>query len=437
MDSTKIDWHLWRPRYSKGQMKVFLGMLAFIAVAIVTYEIYEHKPTFLSNIDTDFIGEALVLGIALPVLFGFVVFQWIQARSEKFQLARLLSLRSEFNRRLSQLRTWDELADLLVRFPAKAAPLCGASLMVYNPNYLEFQQAAAWKEELEKDVSHYWIPLAYQEHLVAALVLFYPSGTRLSLAEISFFKDLSTEMALAVKLMHPILNSETLAEAFVAVDRQIARDLHDTLAQDLAFLRLKLEHLSGSGNSRDIQVMRQDLQALRRSADQAYEQVRGKLIRLYPDSSGDLVAALGLVTESTGRQSTFDVHYRTEGQPRSLPEQISHNIVAIVQEALVNAGKHSQANSVDVRLIWARDGLFVKVDDNGIGFNPAQVPGNGHMGLNLMAERARAIQGQLEVESLPGTGTEVTLRVTFPPHENHAAAAGDPVEKPLERGARR
>jgi len=411
-----------------------LWVLAFFAIAIVSYEIYEHRPSFLPDIDTVFIGEALVLGIAFPVLSGFFLFQWMRARSEKLQLARLLSLRSEFNRRLSQVRSWDELADLLVRFPGKVAPLSGVSLMVYNPNYLEFEQAADWNEEHSEQVSYQSIPLAYQAQLVAVLVLACPPRTRLSLAEISFFKDVSTEMALAVKLIHPILNSETLADAFVAVDRQIARDLHDTLAQDLAFLRLKLDHLSGNGHNRDIRLMHQDLQALRRSADHAYAQVRGKLHGLYPNSGGDLVAALGLVVQSTERQSKLDIHFRTEGQPRSLPDQVSHNIVAIVQEALVNAGKHSMANKVEVRLIWAKDGLFVKVDDNGIGFNPAQAPENGHMGLKLMAERARAIQGQMEVESLPGTGTEVTLRITFPANGNQTLLNEDPVREPNQRG---
>jgi signal transduction histidine kinase len=252
------------------------------------------------------------------------------------------------------------------------------------------------------------------------------------MAEITFLKDISTEMALAVKLMHPALNSETLAEAFVALDRQIASELHDTLAQDLAFLRLKLDHLSGNGEGRAVLLMQQDLQAMRRSVHQAYQQVRGRLNGMYPASGGELIPALALVIEGIRRQSKLGVQFRMEGQARRLPEQVSHNIAAIVQEALVNASKHSHADNAEVRLIWAKGGLFVQVADNGIGFNMEQAQVNGHIGLKLMAERARAIQGQLEVESLPGTGTEVTLRIALPPVENHVANHAVPTHESLK-----
>jgi signal transduction histidine kinase len=433
MNSTKIDWHLWKPRYSRGQIKIFLWILVFLALAVITYETIEHRPSFLTNIDSLYIAEAVVLGLGFPLLFGGILIQWLRARSEKFQLARLLSLRSEFNRRLSQVRSWEELADMLAHFPAKVAPLVGGSLMVYNPNFQDFETAAGWSDEPDEPVSQHWLPLAYQEQLVAVLVLSYLSASRLSMAELSFFKDISTEMALAVKLMHPALNNKALADTFVAVDRRLARDLHDSLAQNLAFIRLKLDHLSGDGNGSEIQLMQQDLQALRQSAAQAYDQVRGKLHVLHPHDGGDLEAALSQVAQNTGWQSRVDIQFRSEGLPRNLPEQVSHNIVAIVQEALVNAGKHSQADIVEVRLIWVKDGLFVKVYDNGIGFRPDRVGGNGHMGFDLMMERARAIQAQLEVESLPGTGTEITLRIAFPNGENEPLDNGIPLNIPSER----
>jgi signal transduction histidine kinase len=88
---------------------------------------------------------------------------------------------------------------------------------------------------------------------------------------------------------------------------------------------------------------------------------------------------------------------------------IEQGVFRIVQEALANVARHSQANSVEIALVYANDDITLTVTDDGRGFD---VDGKrGGIGLNSMQERAEALGGNLTVESVQGTGTSVSCTV--------------------------
>lgn len=86
-------------------------------------------------------------------------------------------------------------------------------------------------------------------------------------------------------------------------------------------------------------------------------------------------------------------------------------IYRVAQEAIANAGRHARATQVDVELKATGESAFLRIRDDGLGFDPVAARAGGRLGLDGMAERARLVGGELDLRSSPGAGTEVTLRL--------------------------
>ena len=111
------------------------------------------------------------------------------------------------------------------------------------------------------------------------------------------------------------------------------------------------------------------------------------------------------------------VHFKAINFPPEvrLPDTVEISMYRVVQEALTNAARHANARNVDVILEYRLDKIVLLVEDNGIGFDPSQVPPTGHLGLIGMQERAEMIGATLHVESEPGCGTIIVMEV---PHDS-------------------
>jgi signal transduction histidine kinase len=95
----------------------------------------------------------------------------------------------------------------------------------------------------------------------------------------------------------------------------------------------------------------------------------------------------------------------------SLSDGRRAQLLQITREALSNSARHSGASRATIRLTGDDDGLLLLIEDNGRGFDPAGVPGGEHQGLINMRDRAMSLGGQLEVDSAPGSGTRITVRL--------------------------
>jgi PAS domain S-box-containing protein len=201
--------------------------------------------------------------------------------------------------------------------------------------------------------------------------------------------------------------------------RRIARELHDQLGQQLTALRLTLAALDTP--SIDAAAVRAQIDTLQELAEQLDEDVSFRVWELTPtvlEKSG-LPDAL---REYVARWSKhFDLavqlHITDDDGPR-LPREIETTMYRLTQEALNNVIKHANATHVDVILEWKRGGASLIVEDNGVGFAAdAKTPGLGLVG---MRERASLVGADLQIESEPGRGTTIILRVPL----TAAAAAG-------------
>ncbi len=189
--------------------------------------------------------------------------------------------------------------------------------------------------------------------------------------------------------------------AVLAERRRVARELHDGLAQELAFLAsygrtLAKRGAEGPGNVQPL------VQAAERALGESREVVRD--LARPPQEPFDtvLAQAAGDVAERAG------LHLRLELDPRAAPEASTrHALVRIVREAVSNAANHARAREVVVQLI-AQPRLRVSISDDGSGFDQSQANGSGY-GLVSMRERADAFGGTMWLDSTPGHGTTVTV----------------------------
>ncbi len=208
--------------------------------------------------------------------------------------------------------------------------------------------------------------------------------------------------------------AEKVESLTLAAERQrMARELHDTLAQGLAGLILQLEAL-------EAQLGKGEVTKAALIAGQAKDRARATLtearrtiddLRSRPDLSDPLPDVLRREVErfstATGIPCALDL---PEGL--SLPAALAENVARCIGEGLTNVARHARASSVEVSITQDGPLVTVTVRDDGIGFDPAVAEGQpGHYGLLGLRERARIAGGSLEVESAPGAGTTLRLRV--------------------------
>jgi two-component system, NarL family, sensor kinase len=193
--------------------------------------------------------------------------------------------------------------------------------------------------------------------------------------------------------------------------RRIAREMHDDWTQRLAVLAIdaaKLEkQLEPSSHAHgQLQQMRGELVRLS-------EDVHALSRHLHPSILDDLglVAALRSECASVTRRESVAVAYRSDDVTPSLPKDVALCIYRVAQEALRNVVKHAGTKEARVSLISSGRELILTIHDRGVGFDVEGMRSREGLGLSSMAERVRLVRGELAVDSEPGHGTTVTVRV--------------------------
>jgi two-component system, chemotaxis family, CheB/CheR fusion protein len=196
--------------------------------------------------------------------------------------------------------------------------------------------------------------------------------------------------------------------------RNVARDLHDHLGQQLTGLRIKLEnHKQSCGNEASHRAEVEQIQAIAEQLDADVDFLAWELRPASLDEFG-LPAALSNYVQEWSKHFDIPAEFHTTGLERQrLPPEVEINLYRIAQEALNNISKHAEAKGVDVLLERRDHHVALIVEDNGKGFEPdgAAKPDGKKIGLQNMRERAAYVGGMLEIESTPGEGTTIFARV--------------------------
>ncbi len=194
---------------------------------------------------------------------------------------------------------------------------------------------------------------------------------------------------------------------------RIARDMHDGPAQSMSNLVLQAEILERLVHKPE--AILTELQDFKSSVRNALDETRQLIFDLRPMTLDDLglVPTLRRYTREYTEQQGILVRLNVVGEERRLPGNIEGTLFRIIQEALTNAHKHSQAKMVEVGLDLTGERIHANVRDDGIGFDVRKVEAglaeNRNLGLVSMRERCELEHGTLEIRSQPGKGTEIRM----------------------------
>jgi two-component system, NarL family, nitrate/nitrite sensor histidine kinase NarX len=264
------------------------------------------------------------------------------------------------------------------------------------------------------------VPLQHGGQLQGTYNLFLQERFELPEEVVLLFCSISEHLGMALE--NARLKRENLRIRLMNERQMMAAEVHDSLAQTLAYMKMRMAMLQDALRDSNAEGANKYAGDVGHALDEAYSQLRELLgqfrSRMDPLGLQHALAQLasnfrertGIVCEFDNRVADLRVSVDQEAQ-----------VFFIVQEGLANVGRHSQATRAQLTLEGAGDHYMITLDDNGRGGSAAQVEANSgedkflhsnHFGLSIMRERARLIGGRVDVDNLPTGGFRV--RLTFP-----------------------
>ncbi len=258
------------------------------------------------------------------------------------------------------------------------------------------------------------VPLESKENNLGSLIFVKAGQNVFTDNDIRLLVLIGRQVAVAIdnaRLLDRVQNLAVLEER----DR-IAREMHDGLAQVLGYLNLQTHTIEQMLSTLKVAQVQEEIRQMRKVVQDAYADVRECILSLRTSisSSGGLLPTLAEYLSDFEKQAKIPVELVVEnGVPARFPSAVEVQLVRIVQEALTNVRKHSRATMAWVRIEGDANGTRVMVEDNGRGFFVQAVAGQDrqHFGLQTMRERAESVGCELLIDSDPGKGTKVIVRL--------------------------
>lgn len=237
-----------------------------------------------------------------------------------------------------------------------------------------------------------------------------------------------------------IIREKVERESVHCERQRIARELHDNLLQGLVGMAIKLrgcfrglelckvdvgerlKELAPSPKEFDrvwpqveqtLEKNRQSLQGIQSMLDACSEESRASVLYLRSGVSErtGLVRALRDALKPFSKMPGLVLEVHVAGEGVALQTELERNLMLAAKEAVTNAVKHASATQIDVCLTYSRDSLVLDITDDGKGFDLEKEPARGHFGLQGMRERMKFFGANVDIDSIPGRGTEVLIRL--------------------------
>ena len=252
------------------------------------------------------------------------------------------------------------------------------------------------------------IPLTHKEQVIGMLTL--------SSSESNHYLPRHAALALAianqaaVALENARLYEQAQELAALEERQRLARELHDSVSQALYGITLGT-HTARTLLDRDPRKVAEPLNYVLSQAEAALTEMRALIFELRPESLENDGLVVALSRQGAALHARHNIEVATElCEEPDIPLKAKQELYRVAQEALHNTFKHARANKVNLRLESTADGLLLEVSDDGLGFDMTQsFP--GHLGLHSMRERVARLGGILQIESTPGQGTQILVRL--------------------------
>ena len=258
----------------------------------------------------------------------------------------------------------------------------------------------------------YAVPLRYKGKVLGVYNIFLDNPEPLPKDIRYLFNSISEHLGMALE--NTRLTRENMRISLMNERTMLANQIHDSLAQTLAYAKMRLSVLNEAMADGDQDRSNRYLGDVEEAVDMAYSELRN-LITQFRDriDPRGLVPALQEMAESFRRKANADVDFLNVAQDVVLTPEEEIQVFHIIQEALYNISKHSRARHVVVTLDLHENQYVVNVADDGVGLaTHAPTDMGKSFGLTIMRERAAKLGGKLTIESRPAGGTIV--RLSFP-----------------------
>ncbi|WP_417659229.1 ATP-binding protein [Pseudidiomarina sp.] len=257
----------------------------------------------------------------------------------------------------------------------------------------------------------YRFPIDREDHNYGVLVARCPTSEQLSDWQQQLIQSVADQLAVALSLKQE--EEQVRRLALIQERTVIARELHDSLAQALSYLKIQVTRLNKAIEKDNREVIEDVSKELKEGLNAAYRQLRELLttFRLKVDGAG-MLHALQTTMKQFNDQSdiAFRLDYQLESTPLVPHEEI--HLLQIIREACQNAIHHSQGTDVVVKLAQdENNGIRLSIEDNGVGI-PENAEKLNHYGLAIMQERSRHLGGDITIKRRVVGGTGVYFEFT-------------------------
>ncbi len=204
--------------------------------------------------------------------------------------------------------------------------------------------------------------------------------------------------------------SARLVQAQETERRALSRELHDEVGQSLSAVLVELRNLSLGLSIRSAEELDTHVETIKGLVENTVRVVRNMSLLLRPSMLDDLglIPALKWQARETSKRTGMDVSVAAEIDSDNLPDQYNTCIYRVVQEALHNCARHSQASSVRIRFTQRAESMNLMIQDDGRGFDSRNVKGLGLLGIH---ERVARLGGKCEIQSKPGMGATIAVEL--------------------------
>lgn len=229
---------------------------------------------------------------------------------------------------------------------------------------------------------------------------------RRAFSPVGLKKKLVTLDVVNEELLEQLENKAVLDER-----TRLAREIHDGLAQTLAFLKIEAARMQSYVSKGEMDAVTRTLQACHQTLSDAYLDARQVIdnLRHVPDEA--LSDWLKMTAADFKTLSGMDVDVSNVNLSHIFPPNVKAQLTRIVQEALTNIRKHAQSCTVTISAVEREGEAVIEIRDNGIGFSPEEARSVSKYGLRSMRERAESISADFQIISAPDMGTTVRLQI--------------------------
>lgn len=254
------------------------------------------------------------------------------------------------------------------------------------------------------------VPLVWRgEEPLGVLVLGSNSAQAFAQRHQALLETLAGQAALLIQNARLMVQVEY--QAVVDERTRLAREIHDGLAQTLAFLKIQASQMQNYLARGETERLTSSLQASYRTLSDAYIDARQAIDNLRRVPSTSLRDWIKQVAADFEQSTELAVDLSDFELSIEYPANLQAQLIRIVQESLSNVRKHANAHAVAIRGHREGDDVLIEVRDDGRGFTPESIDGNSHYGLVGMRERAESIGADFQITSQVGGGTVVSLRL--------------------------